>query len=46
MEFINENSNEEREEIEFRDENNFAARNLRATICLTLCNRRRNNANP
>jgi hypothetical protein len=29
MEFINENSNEEREEIAFQDENNFAAKNLR-----------------
>jgi hypothetical protein len=29
MEFINENNNEEREEITFQDENNFAARNLR-----------------
>jgi hypothetical protein len=46
MEFINENSNEEREEIAFQDKNNFAARNLGDTICLTLCNRRRNNANP
>jgi hypothetical protein len=46
MEFINENSNEEREEIAFQDENNFAARNLRDNICLTLCNRRRSNGNP
>jgi hypothetical protein len=43
---INENSNEEREEIAFQDKNNFAARNLGDTICLTLCNMRRNNANP
>jgi hypothetical protein len=46
MEFINETSNEEREEIAFQVENNFAAKNLRDTICLTLCNRRRDNANP
>jgi hypothetical protein len=29
MEFIHENSNEEREEIAFQDENNFAAKKLR-----------------